>query len=250
MRRLLTGVFALSMFSLGATAAAKGPEVDLVDNKLSINVESIPLSRLLELVDRATGMKSKVPNELANRNVSAKFSGLTVTAGVRKMFEGQPLDYVMIEGQGIIVTAASLSTSGAESLPQYNPPPQQPIDQPFVQEFPQIGPPPIQQQGQPQPAMVQTPFGPIPNPRAQQQPNAPLNAPGQQNPLFQQNGQPPLFQQNGQPINGQPQGVPGVNPNPFGAPSPFGIQNQPPTNQNNPLFPGGPVVISPTNQPR
>ena len=41
--------------------AAKGPEVDLVDNKLSINAEAVPLGRLFRLFDLATGMKSKVP---------------------------------------------------------------------------------------------------------------------------------------------------------------------------------------------
>src|SRR2546422_10590425 len=97
-------IFVLSLATV-SIAAAKGPEVDLVDNKLSINAEAIGLGRLLRLVDLATGMKSKVPPELANRNISVKFSDLNVSDGVRKIFQGQTIDYVVVEGQGIIVTA-------------------------------------------------------------------------------------------------------------------------------------------------
>src|SRR5215813_14812454 len=124
-----------SMLFTGALAYAKGPEVDLVDNKLSINAEAISVSRLLQLIDLATGMKSKVPPELANRNVSVKFSGLSVADGVRKMFQGLPLDYVMIAGQGIIVTAASQTiTGGGDAVPTYNQPgSQRDLDQPFAQ---------------------------------------------------------------------------------------------------------------------
>ena len=207
-----------------AFAAAKGPEVGLVDNKLSINVEAVPLSRLLRLFDMATGMKSRVPAELANRNVSVKFSGLDLSDGVKKMFQGQPLDYVMIQGQGIVITAASQS-GGSDLLPAYNPPPPSEQPQPF---FNQDFQPPIGQPGQQQPAMIQSPFGPIPNPRAGQpvQPNAPLSAPGQQNSLYPSTSQPA----------GQPQQVsppfPGSQPNtsPFGTPSPYGTQSVPTTN--------------------
>src|SRR5438045_1147519 len=123
MKRCLA-VLALAA-SMIAPAFAKGPEVDLVDNKLSINADAISIGRLLHLLDMATGMKSKVPAELANRNISVKFAGLNVSDGVKKIFQGQPLDYIMIQGQGVIVTAASQSSSGSEPAPAYNPPPQQ-----------------------------------------------------------------------------------------------------------------------------
>src|SRR6185369_7735446 len=97
-------IFAFSISGV-AFAAAKGPEVDLIDNKLSISADSISLGRLLRLFDMATGMTSKVPPELANRNISVKFSGLTLTDGVRKIFQGQPLDYFVVAGKGIVVTA-------------------------------------------------------------------------------------------------------------------------------------------------
>jgi len=104
----------ISMLCTGALVYAKGPEVDLVDNKLSINADGITLSRLLQLVDLATGMKSKVPPELANRNISVQFSGLTLADGVRKIFQGQPFDYIMVQGRGIIVTAASQTAAAGE----------------------------------------------------------------------------------------------------------------------------------------
>jgi len=256
---LLSGIFC---GLLAAPAfAAKGPEIELVDNKLSIDAETVPLSRLLRLLDLATGMKSKVPPELANRNISVKFSGLDLTEGVRKIFQGQPVDYAFIEGQGVIVTAASQSLTGAETVPPSNAGPSQP-EQPLVQEFQQqqtLPPTGIQpgiqglqqQQQQQQPATLQTPFGLVANPRANQPqlPNTPPSVPGQlnqANTLFpntapQNQPQPGqtntpfqnTFPQNqGQPVapNGQP-----VNSSPFGAQSPFGTANPAGTQpQNNP----------------
>src|SRR5262249_25502998 len=118
--------------------AAKGPEVDMVDNKLSVNAETVQLGRLIRLVDLATGMKSKVPADLANRNISVQFSGLNLNDGLRKIFQGQPLDYVVIEGQGIIITAASQNITGNETVPAYNAGSSQPFEQaqPFVQDLP------------------------------------------------------------------------------------------------------------------
>jgi hypothetical protein len=236
-----------------AIASAKGPEINFVDQKLSINVETIPLGRLLQLVDLATGMKSKVPTDLANRNISVKFSGLSVTDAVRKIFQGQPLDYVVIEGQSIVVTAAAQTLSaGGDATPLYNnnSQPNQAFEQqpqPFFQESP-ILPQQIPQQFPPQqqnqPAMVQTPFGPIPNPRAQQ-PNVGIGNPVQQQPqqnsLFPQTGLPTSQPQPGFP---PPPGNQPGNLTPFGAPSPFGTTNPPATNQNNNLF-GNPTILTP-----
>jgi hypothetical protein len=229
----------------GALAAGNGPQVNLIDHKLSINAESISLARLLRLLDLATGMQSKVPPELANRNISVRFSGLSLEDGVRKIFQGQPFDYVVLEGQGVIVTSAQ-TTPGTESAPAYTPPQQslapQPIEQPFVPDFQ----PPVQpgfQPGQPvqpgqQPAMIQTPFGPIANPRAGQPvPQvAPAPAPAlQQSPLF------PDQRPNQQPSQGLPGAMPAT-PTPFGTPSPFGTPQTSPNNANNPF--GAPTVFS------
>jgi hypothetical protein len=240
------------------SAAAKGPEIDLVDNKLSINADSIPLGRLLRLLDLATGMQSKVPPDLAGRSISVKFSGLPLEDGLRKIFQGQPIDYVVVSGQGVIVTAISQTLGAPESASANNsqqPPaqsfPQQPPDQAFTQEFPAAGvvqpgvpvpgQPPIPGQpvipGMPQqqPAMIQTPFGPIANPRAGQPIQTPPPAP-QQNTLFPGSLQQPV--------------APQAAPAPFGNASPFGMQQPNSNNSNNSLF-GSPTVLTPgSTQPR
>ena len=237
---ILAGCMTMPVF------AAKGPEVDMLDNKLSVNAEAVSLGRFFRLFDLATGMKSKIPPELASRNISVSFSGLNVTDAVKKIFQGQPLDYIMIEGQGVIVTAAAQSSSG-DSAPAYNSAPQPPqIDQPFAaQEFPPPGQQnsfqqpqqPPQQPGQPQ--MIQTPFGPLANPNAQQQrqPNAPLSAPGQpQNSLFPQS--PQLFPNQPNNQQGSPS-FPGAQPT---TPTPFGTPTAPANNPNS-LF-GSPFSIN------
>jgi hypothetical protein len=249
----------LLVFAMTSGVFAAGPEVNLTDHKLSINADSISLGRLLRLLDLATGMRSKVPPELANRNISVRFSGLSVEDGVRKIFEGQPFDYVVLEGQGVIVTSAAQTVAGTESAaapaPAYTPPPQpfapQPIEQPFVPDFPPPVQPGMVQPGQPvqpgqQPATIQTPFGPIANPRAGQpaQQVAPTPVPNlQQNPLF------PDQRPNQQPSQGFPGATPGA-PTPFGTPSPFGTPQTNPNNSNN-LF-GNPTVLgaggTPTRQ--
>jgi hypothetical protein len=249
MKRWVVAFVLCSAVCTGAMAAGKGPEVDLIDNKLSISADAVSLSRLLQLVDLATGMKSKVPADLANRKISVRFSDLNVNDAVRKIFQGQPYDYVMIPGQGVIVTAAAQTTTASESSQPFNSqPPVSAFEQPFNQDFPggqQM--PPIQQQGIP--GMVQSPFGPIPNPRAQMpqqplQPNAPVVGSTPQNSLFPQVGQPM------NDTNQQPQAIPMIQamPTQFGAPSAFG--NNPPTaGPGNGLF-GTPPGGNPTPNPQ
>src|SRR5437867_3642935 len=248
MKSSLATLLVILAMSAGAFAVGKGPEIDLVDNKLSINVETIPLGRLLRLLDLATGMQSKVPAELADRNISVKFSGLSLEDGVRKIFQGQSFDYVIVERQGVIVTSASQTASATESAPIYNAPQQQtpftpqPIEQPFTPDFPPVAvPQPGGPQLGPQPATIQTPFGPIANPRAGQPvPQiVPQPAPAQQNPLFPD-----------QRLN-QP-GTVGVAPAPapFGTPSPFGAPQNNPNNFNNPFVAPTVFGVPGANQPR
>src|SRR6267154_2613774 len=179
MKYRLVVLLIVFLSALAAFAAGKGPEINLVNNRLSVNAEGVSLGRLLRLLDLATGMQSKVPAELANRNISVRFSDLPLEEGVRKIFQGQPFDYVVLGNQGVIVTSAAQVAAGTESTPAFNPAAQQPvaqqpIEQPFVPDFPPAGVPqpgqmPQQiQQPQQQPAMIQTPFGPIANPRANQ----------------------------------------------------------------------------------
>jgi hypothetical protein len=88
-----------------AAAFAQGPEVRLVDDKLSVDAEAVSLGSLLRLVDGATGMQSSIPPEWEGRNVSVKFSGLDVSAGLQMIFQGLPLNYVVIEGKRVVATA-------------------------------------------------------------------------------------------------------------------------------------------------
>jgi hypothetical protein len=228
-----------------AMAAGKAPEIQIIDGKVSIQVEAVPLGRLLRLLDQATGLSSKVPPELANRPVSARFSGLDFDAAVRKIFEGQPYDYIFVSGKGIVVTALTQTTgatavaSGPAGFVDQPPFQNQTFEQPVFDNnnnFPG--------QQQPPAPVVQTPFGVLPAP-------VPTNANGAVNP----NGVPP----NGVPPNGQPQqpqpglfgqpaggtNMPIINPlssNPFSTPAPGagnpgtnnGANNGAPPNLNSP----------------
>jgi hypothetical protein len=251
----------VSISLLGTTFGAnKGPEIRIVDNKVSIQAEAVPLARLLRLLDQITGMTSKVPPELANRNVSVRFSDLTIEDAVHKIFEGLPLDYVLIQGHGIVVTGTSSpATATAGGPAPFNPPAPQ---ETFAEDNPPFMPPQGMQQNpamQNQPAVINTPFGPRPNPNAvqngmpaQQQgilpnPNAfpsqpvnsglaPMVAPGQpvNNPF---NSSAPGFNS-----------MPGANPNALPTAAPFGanpaFQTQPgqtPPGYQNPLPPVRPI---------
>src|SRR5437667_12561667 len=100
---LVLGIIVIAL-SWNAFAASGGPDIRIIDNKVSIQAEAIPLGRLLRLLDQATGMTSKVPPELSNRNISVRVSNLTLDEAVHKIFEGQPLDYAVIQGKSIVVT--------------------------------------------------------------------------------------------------------------------------------------------------
>jgi len=189
----------LALLTASVFAQGKAPEVQIIDGRISMQAEAVPLGRVLSLLDQATGMQSRFASpDLANQNVSVQFSELPVDAAVRKVFEGQPLDYVLISGKGVVVTGRSAAATATATASQTAFPPQSPaiFDQP-VQEFPMPaafpGPNPPLQQGavpgapgapvgnaavppmiapgapnpqQQQPAVVQTIFGAMPNPRA------------------------------------------------------------------------------------
>ena len=237
-----TGLF----LTLNVFAEDKAPDIRIIDNKVSVQAEAVPLARLLRLLGEVTGMESKVPPELANRNVSVRFSNLSFADAVQKIFEGQPLDYFMIEGKSITVTglaqnpAAAARTAGTPA-----PAPQQ--ENVFVDDNPPFNPQPPINNGN-QPAMIQTPFGAIANPNArpgqqqqQQQIQQPMVQPGQYpqaNPFG--NSLPTMNNGlnngiNNQPNNGINNQVPGLQPV-----SPFG--QQPTTISpgiNNPNVPNG-----------
>src|SRR5262245_16736796 len=154
MKNLLAVTAMGLVLSVSLFAEEKAPEVRIIDNKVSIQAEAVPLGRLLRLVGEATGMESKVPPELANRNISVRFSDLSFSDAVQKIFEGQPLDYFLIEGKSITVTAlAQSSPNAARSASAPAAPPQQ--ETVFVDDNPAFSPPQPPINNVNQPAMIQ-----------------------------------------------------------------------------------------------
>jgi len=117
LRWLGSFILAVLVALSSSAAAGPGPQVSKLDEKVSINADGITLARLLELWDKATGMKSRVSPELANRTVSVRFSGLTVNDAVRTMFQNLPFDYVFIESKGITVTGPAQTVTASRPTP-------------------------------------------------------------------------------------------------------------------------------------
>jgi hypothetical protein len=171
--KLLLG---LALFQ-GAAFAANEPKIEVIDGKISISAQAVPLGRFLALFDKAMGMKSEVKAGLENRNMSVQFSGLNFNDAVRKIFQGQPYNYVVIQGRGIRVTDLAQG-GGADSQPVFTS--SQPINQPFNQQpFSQPINAPIQQLNpNPNAPPASNIFGgPAPVP-AVTNPNIPLSGPG------------------------------------------------------------------------
>src|SRR5262247_2764101 len=167
MKAWLSTIILVGLLALDGSAAGRGPEVTYVDRKISISADEITLDRLLRLWDQATAMQSVVPPDLAGRKLSVHFTGLTVSDALRKMFNGQPFDYVLVEGHGVLVMdrlqsvpvpqAAAASNEAAAASDDV----EQVVEPPVAQEPPSlIVPPPDQQQ----PIIIQTPFGPMLSP--------------------------------------------------------------------------------------
>jgi hypothetical protein len=199
----------------GQAFAAGGPQVVNRDGKISINADHITLGSLLSLWDKATGTKSTVPPELADRKLSVHFSGLSENDAVRAIFLEQPFEYAFVQGQGIIVT--SPSSSVAETQP--NPPPvAAPPDVGAIQPAPETQNLEMQRmkpQYVPpeQPVTITpSPFGAIVRPEGSEPPLVQLPpVPGAPLP-------PPFFRPDvpGYTPFGAPYGLPGYTP--FGAP--------------------------------
>ena len=194
-------LFAVCGFrGISGSAFAEQLDVSVVDDRISIKAEAVGLGELLSMFDRAAGTESSVPVELAGRNVSVVFTELDFDAAVDKIFEGLSLDYIVVGRRRIMVIAISgvaSNTSGAvtnsnsiittaPSAQSVQPVTAAPGFNPFQAAGfgnqaggTQGGVNPVVQQ---QPAVVQTPFGPIVNARAnapQAEPTSPLSMPGQ-----------------------------------------------------------------------
>jgi hypothetical protein len=147
-RAFLTAVFAFAAFTFPASAA--GLDVAIVDGQISIQATAVPLGELLVMLDRVAGTESTLAPGLERRNVSVRFSNLDLDAAVKKIFEGSGLDYLVVGHRRIMVTAVA----GVPAPVSNTPPPAAAAANPF--QAPTAA----------QPAVVQTPFGPMVNPRA------------------------------------------------------------------------------------
>jgi hypothetical protein len=179
--------FWLSIFIILATVilpdqvfAASGPEVVNRDGKISISADHITLGSLLSLWDKATGMKSTVPAELAGRKLSVHLTGLSEDDAVRSMFLGQPFGYALVQGQGIVVTSPPPRISeGQPERPAVAGSAQNVVPPPgagAIQAVPEMQNPDIQrmkpQNAAPEQPVTVTPspFGPIVSPEGSQPP--------------------------------------------------------------------------------
>ena len=219
----------------GASAQANTLDIQVVDGQISVYAEAVGLGRFLTMFDRVAGTESTVPAELGNRNVSVQFRNLDFGESVKKIFEGLPLDYLVLGEERIVVTAVSetlTAGAGLPTVPAPSPVPTPAPARPFAGvasgtpanpfQSPGANPAGVVSPTAPgapvQPAVIQTPFGPLVNPRANAQPAVP--------------GQ-------GFPFGAQPGATnPGV-PAPNGAqrgntPSIFGNTSPPILNLNNP----------------
>lgn len=119
MKSILAGISLSVILASTAFAAGKGPEIQVIDGKVSIQADSITLSRFLHLLDQATGMTSKVAPELANQKISVRVEAPDLDTAIRKSFQGQPWNYSVIQGKGINVIdraqAVAAPTGGTSS---------------------------------------------------------------------------------------------------------------------------------------
>src|SRR5436190_63718 len=172
----------LGLALLQGSAYADEPKIEVIDGKISITANAVSLGRFLTLFDKAMGLKSEVKPELANQNVSVQFTGLNFNDAVRKIFQGQPYNYVVVQGKGIRVidrAQGSGSSSVSDSQPFSS---SQPINAPILpQPLNQINPiNPINGNPNAQPAASSIfggPAQPAANANAPN-PNAPLSGPG------------------------------------------------------------------------
>ncbi|HVQ65479.1 MAG TPA: hypothetical protein VMT78_13145 [Terriglobia bacterium] len=254
MKVACTLLAALALLQGTVFAQTPAPEIEVVDGKVSMSVQAMPLSRLLSLLDRAMGLTSQVKPELANRTISVRFSGLVLRDAVHKIFEGQPFNYMLVEGKGIRVTDLAQggpSTSSASSTPFQDSGPinQAPIN-PINQPLPGVSPvqqPVNAQGGNPagQPAQAITPFGPGTNqnpPAANANPGG-ATAPGQMPPPI--GGTNPLVIPVGAPVPAGAQ-VPTGAPVPAGAQLPAGVTGFPANPASPPPQPSGPGTLGAT----
>ena len=190
MRSMISVVCLILMASTASPALAGDLDIQVIDGLVSIQADAVPLGRLLSLLDRVAGTESTVPADLASRNVSVQFQEMGLDGAIRKTFEGLALDYAVLDETRIVVTSASMvlgpgSAGSAPSSPVSSAATPRPVRAPSqdvpVNPFQMVVPNADagRNGSTPQPPVVQTPFGPLVNPRSTQQPGSGLPGAGQ-----------------------------------------------------------------------
>lgn len=248
MKRLVIVTLVLVFAQYAGASDSDRLEITVIDGRVSMHAEAVPLGRLLGLLDRVAGTNSTVPDQLINRNVSVQFSGLNLDRAVKKIFEGLPLDYLVVENTRIVVTEVSGTLSGeapsatparaTTAAPQpFVSPGRPPAGNPVNRATPFQANPVVGANNQAagannrapgnapqQPAIIQTPFGPLVNPRANQnsqaQPGSPLAMPGQSSYPFGTSLGTPSVTSPGATPGGTPTSPAAGQPNVFGNTSP------------------------------
>ena len=103
--RLAAAVCLLS--SVALAAEAQSPLVETTEAGVSVHARGVPLGRVLAELDAVAGTESTVPPELDGYGVNAWFDDVSVDQAVKRIFEGLPLDYVVIGQRRVVVTAVS-----------------------------------------------------------------------------------------------------------------------------------------------
>jgi hypothetical protein len=168
--KLLLGLALLQ----GVAHAADEPSIEVIDGRISITAHAVPLGRFLALFDKAMGMKSEIKPGLESRNVSVQFTDLDFNAAIRKIFQGQPYNYIVTAGKGIKITDLA-QAGGADSAPAFTA--SQPLSSPINTPIQPLQPNPANNI---QPATTNifgSPTPPPPNANAPN-PSAPLTGPG------------------------------------------------------------------------
>jgi hypothetical protein len=206
----------IGMALLQGAAYAQETQIDVVDGKISMTAQAVPLGRLLTLFGRAVGMEAKIKPGLGleNQNISVMFTGLKFNDAVRKIFEGRNLNYVVVQGKMITVTELGEATSASAIS-----------SSPTFSSGPAFAPPPVNQPQNPvQNLPATSPFGGgTPAPANANPSPTPASGPGM--------APPPIGASN-----------PLINPVGGGAPNPNPMGNTPPP----PSQPSGPGAVGGT----
>jgi hypothetical protein len=125
------GALYLMFFQLAGTYPASTQQVANVDGRVSVHVENITIGNLLRLWDMATEMESSIPPELAEQTTSVSFAKLPMSEAAEELLAGLDLDYVFIEGRGIIITGISRPDAASLEKALSNAPPAGVIPTPF-----------------------------------------------------------------------------------------------------------------------